>query len=170
MLWYADPTFTIYRPVKTSEKWPRLKFTITETKLDNTFLLSQFILKGFTPLDRFDRTEHGRGLMLFIRQDIPSKLLPNLNPPGNIENIFVKINLKSKEWLISGFYNPDVSLIQNHTVNLRSQNIFFCMKSKNTVFLYKTMKKPYLNLHFKFHDFSQEITKILSFGFFSFRI
>ena len=36
---------------------------------------------------------------------------------------------------------------------LRSQNIFFCMKSKNTVFLRKTIEKAYLNLHFKFHDF-----------------
>ena len=72
--------------------------------------------------------------MLFIREDIPPKLLPNVNPSGNIENIFVEISLKSKEWLISGSYNPNVGLIQNHTVNLRSQNTFFRMKSKNTVF------------------------------------
>ena len=55
---------------------------------------------------------------------------------------------------------------------LRSQNTFFCMKSKNTVFLHKTIEKPYLNLHFTFHDFfpeNNEDMKILSFGFFSFR-
>ena len=107
---------------------------ISGTRLDDTFLLSQFILEGFTPPYRFDRTVHGGGLMLFIREDIPSKLLPNVNPSGNIENIFVEINLKSKEWLISGSYNPNFGFIQNHTVNLRSQNIFFCMKSKNTIF------------------------------------
>ena len=97
---------------------------ISETRLDDTFLLSQFILEGFTPPYRFDRTVHGGGLMFFIREDIPSKLLPNVNPSGNIENIFVEINLKSKELLISGSYNPNVGFIQNHTVNLRSQNIF----------------------------------------------
>ena len=35
----------------------------------------------------------------------------------------------------------------------RSQNTFSCMKSKSTVFLHNTIEKPYLNLHFKFHDF-----------------
>ena len=66
---------------------------ISETKLD-TFPLSQFILEGFTPPYRLDRTEHGGGLLLFIREDIPSKLLINVNPSGNIQNIFVEINLR----------------------------------------------------------------------------
>ena len=61
---------------------------------------------------------HGGRLMLFVKEDIPSKMLPNINPSGNIENIFVEINLKSKKWLISGSYNPNVGLIQNQTVNL----------------------------------------------------
>ena len=25
MLWYKEPTFTIYRPEKASDKWPRVK-------------------------------------------------------------------------------------------------------------------------------------------------
>ena len=65
---------------------------ISETKLDDTLPLCQFILEGFTPPYRLHITESGGGLMLFIREDIPSKLLPNVNPSGNIENIFVKIN------------------------------------------------------------------------------
>ena len=67
---------------------------ISEIKLDDTFPLSQFILEGFTPPYRLDRTELGGGLMLFIREDIASKLLPNVNASGNIENIFVEINLR----------------------------------------------------------------------------
>ena len=58
---------------------------ISETKLDDTFSLSQFILEGFTPPYMLNRTEHGGGLMLFIREDIPSKLLPDVNPSGNRE-------------------------------------------------------------------------------------
>ena len=69
-------------------------FLTSETKLDDTFVLSQFILEGFTPLYRLDRTEHGGGLMLFIREDIPFKQLPNVNPSDKIENIFVEINLR----------------------------------------------------------------------------
>ena len=47
---------------------------ISETKLDDTFPLNQFILEGFTPPYRTDRTAHGGGLTLFVREDIPSKL------------------------------------------------------------------------------------------------
>ena len=67
---------------------------LSKTKLDNTFPLSKFILEEFTPPYRLDRTEHGGGLMLFIREDIPSKQLPNVNPSGKIKNIFVEINLR----------------------------------------------------------------------------
>ena len=51
--------------------------------------------------------EHGGGLMLFIRENIPSKLLANVKPSGNIQNIFVEINLRSEKWLISGSYKPN---------------------------------------------------------------
>ena len=82
--------------------------------------------KGFTPPYRLDRTEHGGGLILFITEDIPSKLLPNVNP-GNVENIVVEINLRSKKWLLSGSYNPNVGLIQNRTVSL-SKNLHFYLQ------------------------------------------
>ena len=55
---------------------------------------NQFILEGFIPPYRLDRTMHGGGLMLFVREDIPSKLLTNIDPSSNIENIFVEINLR----------------------------------------------------------------------------
>ena len=48
---------------------------ISETKLDPSFPSSKFILDGFTPPYRLDRMQHGRGIMLFIREDIPPKLL-----------------------------------------------------------------------------------------------
>ena len=88
-------------------------------------------LEGFTPPYRTDRTAHGGGLMLFVREDIPSKLLPNINPSCNTENIFPEINLRSKKWLMSGSYNPNVSHIQNHTVNL-SKNLYWS-KYENSI-------------------------------------
>ena len=39
---------------------------MSETKLDDTFSLSKFILEGFTPPIRLDRTEYGGGLMLSL--------------------------------------------------------------------------------------------------------
>ena len=46
--------------------------------------------------------EHGRHLILFVREVIPFKLLPNVNPFGNAENIVVEINLRSTKRVISG--------------------------------------------------------------------
>ena len=106
---------------------------ISETKLDDAFPLNQFILEGFTPPYRFDRTTHGGCLMYFVRQDIPSKLLPNTDPSGNIENIVVEINLRSKKWLISGSYNPNVGLIQIYTFNLRKNLDFYSSKCENVL-------------------------------------
>ena len=106
---------------------------ISETKLDDTLPLNQFILEGFLPPFRLDRMEHGGGLMLFIRENIPSKLLANVKPSGNIQNIFVEINLRSEKWLISGSYNPNADLIQNHTANLSKNLEFYSSKYENFI-------------------------------------
>ena len=39
---------------------------ISETKLDNTFPLSQFSLERFASLYRLDRTDHGAGLFFSL--------------------------------------------------------------------------------------------------------
>ena len=48
---------------------------VTETKTDES-LAGQFIIPGFTSSYRFDRTKKdGGGMLVYIREDIPSKLL-----------------------------------------------------------------------------------------------
>ena len=49
-----------------------------------------------SPPYRLDRHANGGGIMLYVREDVPSKLLPN-NQDSEIENIFVEINLRSKK-------------------------------------------------------------------------
>ena len=66
-------------------------------KLDVSFPPSQFILDGFTPPYRLDRMQHGGGIMLFIREDISSKLLNVDISISGIENVIVEINLRSKK-------------------------------------------------------------------------
>ena len=48
---------------------------ISETKLDESFPASQFFMKGFGSPHRLDRNCNGGGILLYIREDIPSKLL-----------------------------------------------------------------------------------------------
>ena len=65
-------------------KFEALKFIIdnnidiflnSETKLDDSFPTAQFLIKGFSALYIFDRNCKGGGLLLYIREDIPSKIL-----------------------------------------------------------------------------------------------
>ena len=104
-------------------KFEMLKATITdktdillisEPKLDSSFLVNQFLIDGFTPPYRLDRNAIGGGIMLYVREDIPSKLLSNNDQDSKIENIFVEINIRSKKWLICGTYNPKTSHIKNY--------------------------------------------------------
>ena len=59
---------------------------IFETKLDVSFPSSQFILDGFTPPYSLDKTQHGEDIMVFIREDIRSKLLNADTSISGIEN------------------------------------------------------------------------------------
>ena len=80
-------------------------FLISETKLDETFPAAQFYLQGFFNHYRFDRNRNGGGIMLYIRQDIPSRLIEK-KLRNNSEYIFVVINLRKKKWLLCCSYNP----------------------------------------------------------------
>ena len=59
---------------------------------------------------RVDRDRHGAGI-LYIRQDIPSKLLINLKISENLEEVFVKLNFCRKKWLVRCSFNPQISNI-----------------------------------------------------------
>ena len=70
--------------------------------------------------------------MLYVTEDIPSKLLSNNDQNIEIENILVEINLHSKKWLVfCGTYNPKASHIKNY-LQLLSQrfNQFFSKYDK----------------------------------------
>ena len=72
-------------------------FLITESKLYNFFPTAQFQINGFSCPYRFDRNAHGGGILLYFREDIPSKLLKEADFEGNLEAIFVEINLRKKK-------------------------------------------------------------------------
>ena len=48
---------------------------ISETKLDESFSTSQFFMNGFSCPHRLVRNCNGGGILLYIREDILSKLL-----------------------------------------------------------------------------------------------
>ena len=48
---------------------------VSETKLDDSFAEFQFLIKDFHLPSRFDHNRYFGGIMLYVREDIPSKLL-----------------------------------------------------------------------------------------------
>ena len=47
---------------------------ISESKTDSSFPTGQFQIEGYTTY-RLDRNANGRGILLYIKEDIPSRLL-----------------------------------------------------------------------------------------------
>ena len=55
---------------------------VTETKLDDTFTSAQFYMEGFKTPIRQDRNSFGGGIVIYIRENIPSKMLEQLPSGG----------------------------------------------------------------------------------------
>ena len=93
---------------------------ISEKKLDNSFQEGQFFIPGYSSPYRFARNCREGGIMLYLREDIPSKFLSIENQP--IEGFYIEINLRKKKWLLCGTYNPHRNNIGNHLDSL-SKNL-----------------------------------------------
>ena len=81
-------------------------FVITETKLDNSFPKAQSIIDGYHPPFTLDRNRKGGGIILYVRSDLPCKVLNGYNFPSDVEAVFLEIHLNHKKWLICGTYHP----------------------------------------------------------------
>ena len=85
---------------------------ISETKIDDSFPLTQFLIEGFTTPYRLDRNGSGGGILVYIRDDIPSKLIPTYF--SNREGFFLELNLRKKKWVLCCSYNPHNNFIETH--------------------------------------------------------
>ena len=81
--------------------------TIQETKLDSSFPTQQFLLDGFSEPYRLDRNRDGGGVLIYVREDIPSKLLKKHTFTKNVEGLFIEVNLRKTKLLFFGGYRSD---------------------------------------------------------------
>ena len=70
--------------------------TLQETKIDDSCLDDQFEIDGYHKPYRLDRNKHGGGVLIYVREDIPTKPLNKHKFAKNIEGIFIEINLKNQ--------------------------------------------------------------------------
>ena len=104
---------------------------VSETKIDGSFRLGQFKINGFNAPFRLDRSSNKGGIMLFVREDMPAKLMASETPP--IEGLYVEINLGKQKWFIRCSFNPNKSMISQHMEAL-GKNVDFIPQFMRTLF------------------------------------
>ena len=68
---------------------------VSETKLDDTFPTSQFLMQGYSTPFRKDRTSKGGGILLYVREDVPCKIIKT-ETDSYYKGFFIEINLRKK--------------------------------------------------------------------------
>ena len=81
---------------------------VSETKLDDSFLKTIQI----GPRLKW------RWILLFVKDDMSSRLLTDLRLPDNVECFFIEINIRNKKWLLRCSHNPHKNDISNHISHL----------------------------------------------------
>ena len=85
---------------------------ISETNIGDSFPLGNFVIAGFSKPYRLDRDSLGGGILLYVRENIPTNLIEVETKP--IESFYVEINQRNDKWLINCSYNPHKNMIGNH--------------------------------------------------------
>ena len=97
---------------------------VSETKIDMSFPTSQFVIQGFDAPFRLDRTNTGGRILVYVRDDIPSKLLNISYVSSDTECLAIEIKKwlrqsgNKTKWLLICSCNPHKNNILNHLINL----------------------------------------------------
>ena len=68
-----------------------------ETKLDDSFPSSNFLIPGYSSPYRLDVDSKSGGLLIYIKETIPSKELKQLLIPKNMQILTIEINLRKSK-------------------------------------------------------------------------
>ena len=107
---------------------------LSETKLDDSFPTTQFSLNGYSKPYRLVCSSNVGGILLYVRDDIPSRLLTDYKIKDNLELFFVEVNIRKKKWLLGCSYNPHKSNISNHLHHL-NKGLDLYLKSYDNILI-----------------------------------
>ena len=85
--------------------------TVTETKLDDSFSKAQFCTDSFSIPYRLDKNRNGGGLVVYVRDDIPSKMLTKHYLSEDIKAAFIELNFPKCKWLLCATYRAPPKII-----------------------------------------------------------
>ena len=104
---------------------------ITETKLDDSFPGSQFLIPGFCTPYRLNRNKNGGGILLYIRNNITSTKLNKYVIKNQIEAFFVEIGIRNSIWLICCSNNRNKLQIASLTQKISNGIDAYCNNYEN---------------------------------------
>ena len=84
---------------------------ISEIKLDESFPNDQFEIPGYALPCHLDRNQFGGGIMFFLWEDIPCRVL---SLHKSIESLFIELKFRQKKWILCCTYNPNRNNILSH--------------------------------------------------------
>ena len=115
---------------------------ISETKIDDTFPHFVYNIKDFSNPCRLKRNSHGGGILVQVKDNIPSDLVKLDQKFENFDGFFTELELsKRNKWLLSYSYNPhkgntkqDLSNISKvlDKLNSKYDNIILVIGDLNT--------------------------------------
>ena len=79
---------------------------VSETKVDESFPLSQFKIDGYSSPFRIDRNTNGGGIMIYFPEYLPCRKVESYCLPGDVEGMFIEMTVRNTKWLIVSGYNP----------------------------------------------------------------
>ena len=103
---------------------------VSETKIDDTFPESQFLIEGFLKPFRLDRTAKGGGILLYIREDIPCRYFKKF-----IRGLFCRTYLEKQKRLLGCSYNHHKENIASHLSNVNAAFDKLCTDYENIILL-----------------------------------
>ena len=89
---------------------------ISETKIDDSFPIGNFVTDGYNTLYRLDGNSNSGGILLYKREYILSYVIAIEKNP--VERFYMELNFRNKKYLINCSYNPQTTMISNHLVIL----------------------------------------------------
>ena len=78
---------------------------LSETKIGDSFPNSQFYAEG-CKIYRKDRTKTGGGLLLYVNENLPGKIINSYKFKENSGIIVFEFSVSNKKWLLLGNYRP----------------------------------------------------------------
>ena len=121
---------------------------IAETKLDDSFSDSQFVLNGFKKPYRLDITKNSGGLLFYIRSNLPSRQLKEFSISHSLQAIPIELTLKDSKWLIIIVYNP-YTFLGPTFINLLSDLLDFYLKKYDNYLIIGDMNLEDSNVNLK---------------------